>query len=524
MPLEDTFDKNLSVLPDEKLLLYGKEDGQMEVPRMKESYMLGLDSLDKLDISMQRDSVLAMGIQAMQDKADDIGIEYDTSFNDEAKNEYWDTYLQDTIHEDFKDSMLSRARSVEHIQDMYDSYYMDSAQLRYMEEQGMMTQFGYAILAEATNLPLYFGAAFALPALTSVAGASFASRMITGVPIEMGLEGIKELVGRQDKDALDYLGAGILGGGLGAMFGKNGIPMMEIANKHILKISGITDEVIKKVSKATTKADKEEIVAKAYQAKTNREADQTMLDILDENIKTAKMNPIQKGHQALRQDLAYMAGQSKSPTVSAISKQMFPDPALQDLTLDNPALESLRNVVESSMRSKRQGSFEGLLHRFSGNRFLKAGVSVQDKFSDLVGTIQLDRRINGTSLEKAVKNTMAKKGYDDVADKETFEILMEAGEKAGKLADDYHDTLGDFGHKDFKLSEDGKSTIPKDKSGSFMPFIFDKGKSANLMNRGVKSSDLIRLFKNAMKSKNPKMDDETLDKVAITQQQLLREY
>ena len=518
MPLKNLADNELSVMPKEETTRadYSPQES------VSESYMLGLGMGDLVQSGMERDSIALQLHNSYQESIDDAGVMPDEKFQEKEKELYWQDNLEGQIHPKLKDAMLERAVSPMHLSSMYQDYFDESARLRYLEDQPWYVNAGIGILGEATNVPLKAGIAVGtialFPEVALVAGSTFLAGAMVSASAGVALEGIKDNFGHQDKDIWDYGFAIGVDGMIGGLTRKATTSSADTISKYIMKNSGVDDRIAKKAMKASTDTERKEILADAYQAHVGKKATETVLDQLDDNVKFANKNVLQKGWQAMRQDMAYVTGQSKSNTMSQVSRDMFPDPTLANEILDKPALASSRDRLEESMRGVRQQMFNPLAKRFSqavynsgGMLGIKVNATVEDTFSDALGRIQLDRNINGTSIEKAVEKVMLDRGISST-NKEAYETLVDGAKEMSELAKKYHTKLGEEGHIDFKLDVDGKSKIPLDET--YTPFIYDKSSFSRMSNAGLESKDFINFFQNAMKSNNPDMEREMLNKVA----------
>ena len=515
MPLENII-KDMSLVPTEQEAY----EPESEAP-LRESYKMDFGVSELIGASMERDSLAVMAYDATNDMMDAQGFDYDEKFDDSQKELYWEEHLKDTIHPKMKDSMLSDARSLKHMESMYDDYHNSSAKLRYLEEQPWYTQLALGAGAELTNAPVYIGATFLLPATMTALGTGMASRFIASGTAGALLEGAKDVIGRQDKDVLDYAGAVLFDGTMGALFGKKTVPFEDIANNMVLKEHGLTKDIVEKASKATTKEEKNSIIQKAYLDHSGKKANATLLDSLDANIEYASQNFIQKAWMASRQDMAYITGQSKSDTFSQLSGRMFSDPTLQNLRPDEIDMATSRDILEETMRGERQQIFNPLMKEFSqqayksdGTLGIKVDVSTEKTFSKILGDIQLDRNINGTSKKDAVIKAMDKHGLDTTNDK-LADVLDRGADGMSDIAGKYHDMLGEAGHKDFKVNDDGSTIIPKDET--YARFAYDKNVFSDLVNKGMESKDFINFFKNAINSpkvRTTPLDGDLLDGIA----------
>jgi len=518
MPLKDIIDSELSIVPEQDIAELRQPKTDIE---LKESFKLGLGVSDLFGASMERDSLAVMAYDAVQDTVESSGTERDLNFDDKAKSELFDLHYKDKIHPDLKDDFMSSSRSAKHMEGMYDEYYTSSAKLRYLEEQGFMTQLGLGAVAEITNAPIYIGATYLFPMTATVAGSTAMARFVVSGSAGAVLEGAKELVGRQDKTIADYAGAVLFDGTLGAMFGKGTNPFNDIANNMVLKEHGIDKATLSKIDKSATKEERIDLIAKAYQKHTDKKADMTLLDTLDNNAKYANKNFIQKGWESLRQDMAYVTGKSESESMAGFSNGMFADPTGQDIRPDFRDMATMRDRLEETMRGERQQAFDGLKKEFSrlafnSNGFLgiKVDTSVEKTYSKILGEIQLERNIHKISPEEAVFKAMDSFGLDR-ANKELIDVLIKSTDQMSHLATKYHKMLGEAGHIDFKVREDGTTAIPLD--DTYTRFVYDKNVFANLINKGYEPKDFINFFKSAINSPKVRakpIEGEMLDNIA----------
>lgn len=457
-----------------------------------DSYKYDVSFGDVMERSFKNDSLAVIGTNKIIDEVSDSKYLIDEKFDAKAE---LDLHQDLNIHDDLKDHFLSRAKNKEHFDSMLGYYEEQSAYQRELDRYGFGSQLLMGLLPEATNAPIYIGAAAMLPQTAAMMGSAALLRFTTSGSAGAAIEGLKDILGEQDKKALDYAGAVMFDGVLGAAFGKKTNSFSQIANSMVLKSHGMTKDVMARVKKATSKEERNSIINEAYTAHSGKQADKTLLDVLDDNIEYADQNMFQNAWGSLRQDLAYVTGESTSPTMSNFSKKMFPDATLQNLDLNNPDLSTERDLLEETMRGERQKLFMPLIKQYSqivhgsgGILGIKPSGQTERDFGNILGEIQLLRNIDGHNIDDAVQIVMNDKKLSDPALKELFTI---GAKNMEVLATSYHKKLADSGHSDFM---DG--TIKED--GTYMPFIYNKESIARLRNDGVAEGDIVKFFKQAI--------------------------
>lgn len=465
---------------------------------------------DVMGRSFKNDSLAVIGTNKVIDNINDSKYILDDKFD--AKKEL-ELFQDANIHDDFKDHLLSRAKNKEHFDSMIGYYEQESAYQRELERYGFGSQIMMGLLPEATNAPIYIGAAAMLPATSAMLGSAALLRFATAGSAGVAIEGLKDVLGEQDKGALDYAGAALFDGALGAAFGKRTKNFNDLANNMVLKSHGISKDIMRQVKSATSKEERNSIIEFAYKNHSGKQADNTLLDVLDSNIEYANQNIVQKAWGSVRQDLAYVTGESTSPTMRNFSQKMFPDATLQNLDLNNPDMATSRDLLEETMRAKRQAIFSPLVKEYtrivhgSGGLFgIKPSGQMERDFGNLLGEIQMYRNIDGMEIEDAVKAVMNDK---KLVDTKVHDLLIDGAKGMEDLSIGYHKTLAKEGHSDFA---DG--TIKED--GTYMPFIYNKESVANLRNKGVREADIARFFKNAIANNlDEDIDPQVLNAVAM---------
>ncbi len=474
-----------------------------------EKFVYDINGFDTFKRAFKNDSLLSIASEKIEQHENDN--KYDIDENFDAKN-VWNEELEKAIHPDFKDSMMNRAKSEEHFNSMIDYYKEQSAIQRELESYGFMKSIGYGLLPEVTNAPIYFGAVALLPETAMMMGSTALLRFATSGSAGMAIEGLKDVLGEQDKGALDYAGAMIFDGALGSAIGKRTNTFNNLANDMVLRTHGITSAVMAKVKKANSKEEKNIIISNAYNKHSGEQADKTLLDVLDANIEYANQNIVQKAWGSVRQDIAYVTGNSKSSTMSDFSRKMFPDATLQNLDLNNPDMASARDLLEGTMRAKRQDIFQPLIKRYTklvhgskGIMWIKPSGQMEREFGNIIGEIQLHRNIYGTDVESAIVKVLNRRKIDKSDD--IMKLFRDSAKGMEDLSIGYHDMLGKAGHDEF-LS----GAIPKD--ATYMPFVYNKESLAPLLNKGVRQYHIKNFFKAALKKNMGDIDDEILNVIS----------
>jgi len=477
-----------------------------------EKFKYNINGFDTFKRAFKDDSLASIAYEKVEQ------IEYDNKYDIDSEfdmKNVWTPELENEIHPDFKDSMVSRAKNEEHFTSMVDYYKKESAIQRELESYGFMKSIGYGFLPELTNAPLYIGAAAMLPQASALLGSSALLRMVTSGTAGSAIEGLKDILGEQDKHALDYAGAFLFDGAMGAAFGKRSNTFQNIANDMVLRSHGITRNVVNKLKKVKSKEERNLLIQNAYTKHSGEQADKTLLEVLDSNIEYAGQNIVQKAWGAARQDLAYTTGLSESKTMSTFAQKMFPDATLQKLDLDNPDMASARDLLEETMRGDRQTIFKPLIkeytrivHNSGGLMGIKPSGQMEREFGSILGEIQLTRSLEGRSIEDAVFSVMDRKGIKKT--EELTKLFMDAGKGMEELAIGYHRKLAKAGHEDFI-----SGAIPED--GTYMPYVYNKESFAPLLNKGLKKGHIAGFFKNALKSSmGEDVNEKALNTIAMT--------
>lgn len=468
---------------------------QQDTPTIAPSdkYTYNINAFDEMARSFKNDSLATIAYENYNQNEYDDKFLIDERFD--AKGQ-WTGELEQSIHPDFKDAMLKRAKNKEHFDMLAEHYKRESAIQRELESHGFMKQMAYGFLPEMTNAPLYIGAAMLLPETSLLMGSSAMLRFATSGSAGTAIEGLKDVLGEQDKHALDYAGAVLFDGALGAAFGKRTNTFEQLANDMVLRTHGITSKTLEKVKSIADVEQRKKILSDAYTAHTKKQADNTLLDALDETVVSSNRNFLQRAWGSVRQDLAYVTGESTSPTMSTFAKQMFPDATLQNLDLNNPDLSTQRDLLEETMRGKRREIFEPLIREYvqhvhnSKGGFLGIRPSGQQEreFGNLLGEIQLYRNIDGASIVDAVRKVMNDK---KISDPTLQAILIKGAKGMEDLSIHYHDTLAKNGNVDF-----AEGRIEQD--GTYMPFIYNREAIAELRNKGLSKGQIQQFFEQAI--------------------------
>lgn len=478
-------------------------------PQTTESFDLGFSTGDKAIRALRNDGLGVM--LAEKHDIDQTAMNPDPNFN---KEEAWEA-LDGKIHPDFKKRFLETAVSQEHMDSIYPLYYEKSARQRFLEEQPLLEQFGWGAMGEITNLPIYAGAVAMFPRTVIASSITMATRFTTTATVNVVAEGVKDVIGTQDKTAIHYASAILLDGTVGAVVGKSLSPMAQSAKKHIYKISGINKKVEADIKKAKTPEEKQAIAKEAYELRNGKAPDSTYMDAIDEAIEFSDNSPIQNVFQSLRQDMAYTTENSASDLFSGFSKSAYPDPTLQKLNKAGGDIATDVHRVEASMvNSVRQrtqplvNEFAEVIHNTKNGFFSKVPVSIKNDFSELIGYVQKMKSINpDTNVDKLIKESIQAKGYDESP--ELISLVKRGHKEAEDIALDFHQKLSDAGNEKFMPNENGASEIPKDKN--YMHFTYKREYLTNLRNNGVPERELVKFFGRAMKSHLNKVGVKNID-------------
>ena len=475
------------------------EAGTTFEPEMTEAFKYGFTRVDAMKSAMQQDSLFVMlgENSSINKNAFDIDKEWN---KEEAR-----LSLQSTIHPKMLDNMMEEARSERHLEAMIPEWEKDSAARRYQESLPWYEDFGYAAMAELTNAPVYILGSMAAmstaPLSVGVLGSTLAGRALIEGTAGLGVEAIKDVVGKHDKDYIDYASAFIFDGTVGAMFGKSRGDFIDYVKKDMLDTAGITEEVARAMGKATTDAERKSIADKAFADKTGKELSMDGYQQLDAQIK--KGGKATGLWEAARQDLAYITGKSESQTIQGFSQQMFPDPTLQHLNKEKRDMQTLRDRLEQRMEGTIQQEFQPIIKEFS-NKILKSfgflGIrpsgSAEETFGKLIGDIQkykdMANRTGSTyDMDTLIENAIKKNGYSQ--SKELNDIIKQGVQAAERVSLKYHNMLKESGNT--KFQEGGIK-----ESSDFYHYSYDRKKITDLINSGVKEKDMIKFFENAIHS------------------------
>lgn len=456
---------------------------------------------DMITGALQKDSIPVQLGQRLNNNFANYKFTEDKTFNDAAKKEYFETNeLGSVIREDLRDSLFSRAKSKEHFESLTSYYKEQSAKLDYLEEQGIGTQFLLGGLAEATNLPLYLGAAALAPASATVLASTAATRFVVGATAGLVLEGIKDIVGEADKTAIDYAMAVGIDGSLAAAIGKRTLKMKDLAKDTIFQAAGITEKVLLQIKAAPTDEAKTSIIKQAYFAKTGSEVKQSTLDNLQKKAKFATNSLSKRMWEAGRQDLEYITKNSESGTMSSFARSMFHDATLQNVDLNKEDLASLANIIEDRMRGQRKTIMNPLVKEYNrivynsgGMLGIKPSPRAESELSRLMGEIQMLRDMRNIDTDTAIQMSLDK--YKIAATDEMKTLLQKSAKDMEKLVTGYRDLLGEYKNSLFVKNKDGYTQVPK--NSTYMPYVYDKSIFAELRTAGLSSKQITKFFENS---------------------------
>lgn len=459
-------------------------------PEVSKARELGMDSMDILKRSLGNNSIAYMFFDGYGSNKD--AFEEDKAWDKEQAK----TSLIGKIHPSLIDSLVDSSVSEAHLNAQMKEAEYDSAAQEYLDRIPWYKQFGYAGVAEATNIPIYVGAALAFPATTAAASATFLGSAVLSGTAGVTLEAIKDVVGKEDKTAIDYLGAFLIDGTIGGVLGKSYGTFDDMAANSLKRATGITKEVEEKIAKEATEEGRRKILSDAYQAKVNREMSDSMYDKLDAAVNQSKQGSVKKVWQAVRQDLAYATGKSPSDTMSEFSKKLFPDPTLQtnqgiDLNTERILLEDkmIASLLELQPNVR---DFSELVTGSKGMLGIKPSGTVEDSFYSLIGQAQKLKGIfPDESLDVIVDRVIKEQGYK--ASAELKKVVKDGITKAEDISVKMHRSLKEHGNTQFQ-----EGGIKEDRN--YMHFVYDKEYIARLRNEGVSRQQMSNFFGNAIAS------------------------
>ncbi len=473
-----------------------------------EAAELGLDSGDLHHRTFQNESIAAMGLFA---EDFETGIP-DPDFNkSEAKKR-----IPNTIHPRFRQSLLDKAVSDKHFDALLPDFELDSAQERYLDSLPWYKNIGYNILPELSNAPLYIAAAYAMPATAATLGSTALTAGLTAGLADVGVEGLKDIIGTHDKEAIDYGAAFIIGGAVGSIFGRTKNLYYEAAEQEIKDIAGITPEVEAKLLKADNVDEKKEILRESYEAANLDKLSESGYEQLDRLAQ--RKGFAERLWEAGRQDIAHAGHSSKSPLIQEFSKAMFPDPTLQRQARDFRDYQTMRDRAESQIEGEMISKLTPLVNEFS--KILKKRMfmgrpvgSSYDEFGSLVGFVRNRRSIDeSANIDDLIDKAMAKYGYEEPGLKD----IIKRGVLAG---DDIYTKIADIA-KEIGNIQFNKGIVKPNPMHSH--FTYDKSAITRLINEGVRKEDIQTFFANAMRSfhtkayPNSEVNEELLRKAAVS--------
>jgi len=438
--------------------------------------------------ALKDDSLIGIAVDESIQAYDDYKVEEDKSFSDAKKDVLIEQYGE-SIHEDFRDDLRDRAKSLPHFKQLLSEYQHQTHIEEGLDNSGMLG-FGLRFASEVTNIPAYIAPQFVLPKVALALNTGILGRAGYGAVEGAVFEYAKGALGDTEKSNLELgLGAGI-GAVVGAKWGNLSDGVLEIARNDIKAKMKITNEFEQKLISANTKEAKDELL-EAHFKKHNIGKQSDYEEELFNLQKRAEDGTFNKGVASkLRLDLKHLTSKSPSDIISEFSRQNFKDSTLQGNATGMRTMNEEALAIEDRLIEESQTLFNPLVKDFADKVYGKNWVTsrwsdARVVVSNIAGNMQMHRNLYG----------------DTVTDEDTLSIGVEMLKSYG--ADEEYAT--ELAKKLIKASSDnaikshgilkqyGKSGFEEggiEQNAKYMPIVYNRNMDKVIDSKHLKKNDL----------------------------------
>lgn len=479
--------------------------------------------LDAAERSVKNESLTVQAFQLADNLISD-DFQEDLAYTDSMRNETI-KLNQTEIHPDFIHNLES-VKSQDEMNYMVDYLKEETGKQRYLESLGF-SGFLLNLGSNLVDVPLLLtgigGVAKVAPSILSSGGLNGVRRALLGAGTELALEGAKDLIGQKDRTAVDYAMSAVFGAGVGAVFKNN--ELISLASSRTIKNTLKTDELEKKLAKATTEDEKIKIQTDHFDS-LNLDQNVSYRDAL-ENLQNPKVSKFNKNpiYDSLRADLAYRTAKSESETLKKFADDMYIDATNQANPSNKKSMVETATTIEDQIIDNYSLQFFKTVQDFGSIGFEKGFIA--NRFSD-ISTIASN--IMGQAQQR--RNLYAESSADNIAfikdelraASSVKRVDSEFEANLDKLATDMHkinssiftkayDILSRAGKKDFI---DNK--IPK--RDEYMPIVYNRNMSEILASKNLGYKDFVEFIKGSAVSQ---LDKKTLQQFTEEERLLVEE-
>lgn len=449
--------------------------------------------------ALKDDSLIGIVIDEVSQFANDFQVEEDETFNDAKKDILLEQY-GDTIHEDFRDDVKSRAKNFDHFKQLVAEYQHQTKLENDLDDSGILG-FGLRFGSEITNIPAYIAPQLLLPKVALALNSGMLGRAGYGAVEGVVYEYAKETLGDTEKDTIDYTLSAGLGALVGAKFGNLSSDVLDIARNDVKSKFRITNDVEQKLISAETKEAKDKVLQEHFK-KHNIGKQSDYEDELLWIQKRAEDGTFNSGVASkLRADLKHLTSKSPSDIMQEFSRQHFKDSTLQGNKTNLRTMNEEAIAIEDRLIESSNELFNPLVKDFAENVYGKNWLTARWSdarvvVSNIAGTMQMQRNLYGDTVPKEdilASGIQMLKQYG-ATDEYAVQLANKLYKASGETATRSHDILSAYGKKGFEAGE-------IEKNENYMPIVYNRNMDEVLANKGLGLKELNDFVSNSLLSK-----------------------
>lgn len=505
-------------------VLNGVLNGSIDInnkiePETSEGFKLGFDKSTAWVRTFKNETFIGRAFEDnVEDKVNFDKYAKDELFDDKAKEQLWNEWgLATTIHDRYKDTILSKAKSEEHLSAMLPHFYIKSAEERSMENKGFWDNMLMGAVSEIANIPFYLPQA-RVASLVAQGGMSKMRQGVIGGVSEFAMQMIHSSYGERERYLAESIASSVFAGGLTGVLAKQGnnIPTDEIddvavqqAKLNIENLLGITPETKKKFYNATTDEEKKSIIEESISnspimnpIQTSKQGKEATVDKFVQYKKQLEeahnRGEISKStFRAISQDFEYLTKTSESDNIRLLGDRAFIDGSLANNKTDTVTLLESKDLYQAQAESQftkytapLERELEKILPFSISNSLTPSFINNSSELvSKAIGTIGVIRDSKVGSDEYAVSKVvemLRREGIDEVQANTFANKALQAQKNISK---EHGIRNVKFGMKDFVDEE----TVRDD----YFTNVFTHKGLDNLASKGLGFSDAVDYFTNA---------------------------
>lgn len=470
----------------------------------------GFDLWELTGRAFRDDSLLAIGVERLEDYREDRDIIADDTFGDTQKEEAFASY-KNIVSDSYKNYIFNRAKNAEHFRQIADEMVIETEKEQAISDLGIGTSFMMRMGAELTNLPLYIYPPAVVPRIALSASSTLGRRVITGGAVEAVFEYAKDVMGEKERTAMDYALGVTMGAGAYAAFGQPTQQLLDSVQNRMKSYYKIDKDLETKLESASASERKD--ILDAHFEKNQLGEVSKFQDELNKIQEEARAGTFHQGTASkLRVDLAHLTATSKSNTMRQFSDQNFIDGTLQGNQTNRISANEAAQQTEDSIVNISLKNFNPIINDFSKEVFGKGAINERfsERSRDIVSALadeaqHMKQFFDVTDDEAA--NEVVKKiiGHNvNVDPMKAMSLAKRIVKAAGDSAEEHYDALARAGKRGFV---DG--SIPKTRAYNTIVYRSDMDEMLEANN--MKRRDFDEFIFGSLRSKAIADGDDLTD-------------